>query len=43
LGDNELEAMLEKLDRLIDDEVRATAAQTLDVVYRLEHNIMGGE
>ena len=34
-GDNEIEATLQRLDRLTLDEVRATAAQTLEVVYGL--------
>jgi hypothetical protein len=35
LGDNEVEAVLQRLDRLTQDEARTTAAQTLEVVYRL--------
>ncbi|KAF8463201.1 hypothetical protein DFH94DRAFT_787119 [Russula ochroleuca] len=34
-GENEIEATLQRLDRLTLDEVRATAAQTLEVVYGL--------
>jgi len=34
-GENEMEAALRRLDRLTSDEGRATAAQTLEVVYRL--------
>jgi hypothetical protein len=34
-GENGIEATLERLDRLTLDEVRATAAQTLEVVYGL--------
>ena len=34
-GDNEIEATLQRLDRLTLDEVRATAAQTLEAVYGL--------
>jgi hypothetical protein len=46
LGENEVEAVLQRLDRLTQDEARATAAQTLDVVYGLVHNmkvVMDGE
>jgi hypothetical protein len=46
LGGNEVEAALERLDRLTDDEARATAAQTLEVVYLLVQNmraVMDGE
>ena len=35
LGDIETEAVLERLDRLNDDEARTVAAQTLEVVYGL--------
>jgi hypothetical protein len=45
-GDNEVEAVLQKLSRLTDDEVRATAAQTLEVVYlllRKVNTVMDGE
>jgi hypothetical protein len=35
LGENDIEAVLRKLDRLTSDECRATAAQTLEVVYGL--------
>ena len=34
-GENEIEAALRRLDRLTSDEGRATAAQTLEVVYGL--------
>ena len=34
-GENDIEATLQRLDRLTLDEVRATAAQTLEVVYGL--------
>ena len=34
-GENDIEATLERLDRLTLDEVRATAAQTIEVVYGL--------
>jgi hypothetical protein len=39
LGENEVEATLQRLDRLTDDEARATAAQTLEVVYLLVQNV----
>ena len=32
---NEVEAVLKRLDRLTQDEARTATAQTLDVVYRL--------
>ena len=35
-GENDIEAALQRLDRLTQDEVRATAAQTLHVVNRVE-------
>lgn len=35
LGDNEIEAVLQRLDRLSLDEARATGAQTLEVVCGL--------
>jgi hypothetical protein len=34
-GENDVEATLQRLDRLTLDEVRATAAQTLEVVHGL--------
>ena len=34
-GENDIEAVLNRLDRLTLDETRATAAQTLEVVYGL--------
>jgi hypothetical protein len=34
-GDKDIEATLQRLDRLTLDEARATAAQTLEVVYGL--------
>lgn len=46
LGENEVEAALQRLDRLTHDETRTTTAQTLEVVYDLVQNIrvvMGGE
>ena len=38
-GDNDIEAVLQRLDRLTQDEARTTAAQTLDVVYGLVQNM----
>jgi hypothetical protein len=35
LGENEIEAVLQRLDRLALDKARATGAQTLEVVYGL--------
>ena len=46
LGETEVEAVLQRLDRLTQDEARTTAAQTLEVVYGLVKNmrvIMDGE
>jgi hypothetical protein len=46
LGEHDVEAVLQRLDRLTQDEARTTAAQTLEVVYGLVQNIrvvMGGE
>jgi len=46
LGENKVEAVLQRLDRLTDDEARTTAAQTLEVVHGLVQNIrvvMDGE
>ena len=43
---NEVEAVLQRLDRLTVDEARSTAAQTLEVVYGLVQNmrvVMDGE
>ena len=39
LGENEVEAVLQRLDRLTLDEARTTAAQTLQVVYGLVQNM----
>jgi len=39
LGENEVEAVLQRLDRLTLNEARTTAAQTLEVVYGLVQNI----
>jgi len=38
-GENEIEAVLQRLDRLTQDEARTTAAQTLEVVYGLAKNM----
>jgi len=46
LGETEVEAVLQRLDRLTQDEARTTAAQTLEVVYGLVKNmrvVMDGE
>ena len=45
-GEKEVEAVLERLDRLTLDEARTTAIHTLEVVHRLVQNItaiMDGE
>ena len=39
LGENEVEAVLHRLDRLTQDEARTAAAQTLDVVHGLVQNM----
>ena len=39
LGDSEIETTLERLDRLTQNEVRMTAAQTLSVVHGLVVNM----
>jgi hypothetical protein len=39
LGESEIEAILQRLDRLTQDETRMTAAQTLGVVHGLVANI----
>jgi hypothetical protein len=46
LGENEVESVLQRLNRLTLDEARATATQTLDVVHGLVQNmrvVMDGE
>lgn len=35
LGENEIEVVLQRLERLTQDEARATGAQTLEVLYNL--------
>jgi hypothetical protein len=45
-GEKDVEAVIERLDRLTHDEARITAAQTLEVVYGLAQNMsraMDGE
>ena len=45
-GEKDIEAILQRLDRLTMDEARITAAQTLEVVYGLMQNmktVMDGE
>jgi hypothetical protein len=45
-GENDIEAALQRLGRLTLDEARATAAQTLEVVYGLVRHrklVMDGE
>lgn len=39
LGENGVEAVLQRLDRLTQEEARTTAIQTLEVVYGLVKNI----
>ena len=39
LGENEVGAVLQRLDRLTVDEARTAAAQTLEVVYGLVQNM----
>ena len=46
LGGKDVEAILQRLDRLTQDEARTTAAQSLEVVYGLVQNmsmVMDGE
>jgi hypothetical protein len=38
-GENGVDAVLQRLDRLTQDEARTTAAQTLEVVYGLVQNM----
>jgi hypothetical protein len=38
-GESEIEAVLQRLDRLTQEEARMTGAQTLEVVYRLVNNV----
>ena len=39
LGESEIEAVLQRLDRLTQEEGRMTVAQTLEVVYGLVNNV----
>ena len=39
LGESEVEAILQRLDRLTQDEARMTVAQTLGVVHGLVGNV----
>jgi hypothetical protein len=39
LGESETEAILQRLDRLTQEEARMTAAQTLEVVHSLFNNL----
>ena len=39
MGESEIEAILQRLDRLTQDEARMTVAQTLGVVHGLVGNI----
>jgi precorrin-6B methylase 2 len=38
-GGGDIEAVLQRLDRLTDEEARMTVAQTLEVVYGLMTNV----
>ena len=38
-GEKDVEAILQRLDRLTQDEARTTAAQTLEVVHGLVSNL----
>ena len=39
LGESEIEAVLQKLDRLTQEEARMMGAQTLEVVHCLVNNV----
>jgi hypothetical protein len=39
LGESEIEAVLQRLDRLTQEEGRMTVAQTLEVVHGLVNNV----
>jgi hypothetical protein len=39
LGENEVEAVLQRLDRLTQEEARMTVAHTLEVVHGLLDNV----
>jgi hypothetical protein len=38
-GESEIEAVLQRLDRLTQEEARMTGAQTLEVVHHLVNNV----
>jgi len=38
-GGGDIEAVLQRLDRLTDDEARMTITQTLEIVYGLVNNV----
>ena len=38
-GGGDIEAVLQRLDRLTDDEARMTVTQTLEIVYGLVNNV----
>ena len=42
-GEDEVERILQRLDRLTQDEARMTAALTLEVIYGLVQNMRDGE
>jgi hypothetical protein len=39
LGESEIEAVLQRLDRLTQEEARMAGAQTLEVVHSLVNNV----
>jgi hypothetical protein len=39
LGENDVEAVLQRLDRLTQEEARTTAAQTFEIVHGLMKNV----
>lgn len=39
LGEHEIEAVLQRLDRLTQDEAQMTVTQTLEVVHGLMNNV----
>jgi hypothetical protein len=39
LGESEIEAVLQRLNQLTEEETRMTAAQTLEVVHGLVNNV----
>jgi len=39
LGEHEIEAVVQRLDRLTQDEARMTITQTLEVVHGLVNNV----